>query len=81
MTNEEMLELVRKERPNQVIHKVIDFKPTEFGLISVKVDVEVIFGSKIRHTRISLPYPLEKFLELSNAEKTKWRLYILFFHK
>ena len=75
MTNDEMLELIRLDRPNQVIHKVVDFTPSDFGLMSVKVDMEgKFFDTTIRHMHISLPYPLEKFLKLSNGEKTKWRL-------
>lgn len=75
MTNEEILNLVRTDRPDQVIHKVIDFKPSNFGLIEVMVDMEgMFFFTKVKHVHMKIPYPLANYLKLSDAQQTKWRL-------
>lgn len=55
-----MLKLIRKDRPNQVIHKVLSFEKIKHGYI-VEVDMELMFyKTKILHTIFKLPYPLPK---------------------
>ena len=65
MNNEEMLEKIRLDRPNQVIHEVISFKENGYGLYDVNVDMEIdLMGTKIKHYNTTLPYPLQKYEEL-----------------
>lgn len=74
MNNEEMLEKVRQDRPKQVIHEVISFKQNEYGFYDVKVDMETMFfESKIKHTKITLPYPHSEYEKLSEKEQLDWR--------
>jgi hypothetical protein len=74
MNNEEMLEKIRQDRPKQVIHEVISFKQNEYGFYDVKVDMETMFfESKIKHTRVTLPYPFSEYEKLSEKEQFDWR--------
>jgi|LakMenEpi03Aug12_release.lakeMendotaPanAssembly.Ray.scaffolds.fasta_scaffold255667_3 hypothetical protein len=72
--NTEMLQKIRKERPNQVIHQVISFKENEYGFYDVKVDMEsMFFESKIKHTKCTLPYPFSEYEKLSEKDQFEWR--------
>lgn len=74
MNNEEMLEKIRLERPNQVIHEVLEFKKNKHGFYDVKVDMEgMFFESKIRHIQKVLPYPFSEYEKLSEDEQREWR--------
>ena len=65
-SNEEMLDLIRKDRPSQVINNVIDFKINSFGFYTVSVDMEsMFFETKILHIHTKLPYPSEAYEKLS----------------
>jgi len=70
MNKEELLEKIRKERPNQVIHNVISFKKNKDGYYDVLVDMEAkFFESKIKHTMETIPYPLSQHLKLKTEDK------------
>jgi hypothetical protein len=74
-----MLERVRKDRPNQVIHEVFGFKENEYGFYDVKVDMELespYFCTKILHHKCILPYPVSKYLEMDEQLQIKYRLNI-----
>jgi hypothetical protein len=74
MNNEEMLEKIRQDRPKQVIHEVISFKQNEYGFYDVKVDMETMFfESKIKHTKVTLPYPHSEYEKLTQKEQFDWR--------
>ena len=65
MTNKEMLEKIRLDRPGQVINKVISFIENNNGTYYVEVDMEsVFFDTKVLHTRFTLLYPLNNCLKL-----------------
>ena len=77
LTNEEMLNLIRKERSNQVINEVISFKKNDYGFYDVLVDMETnFFEVFIKHVKMTLPYPLEDYLKLSKEEELKYRVKI-----
>ena len=74
MTNEEMLEKVRRDRPNQVIHEVIDFEINNFGFYDVRVDMEtLVMDTKIKHCVTNIPYPLSEYNKLSNGQQFDYR--------
>jgi len=74
MTQEEMLEKVRMDRPTQVINEVISFKENEYGFYDVKVDMETMFfESKILHAKHTLPYPMSEYEKLSEKDQFEWR--------
>jgi hypothetical protein len=74
MTNEEMLVLIRAERPFQVIHEVMSFKENKFGFYDVVVDMQVnFFGTTIKHSTSKLPYPTEAYNRLGEKESFEWR--------
>lgn len=80
-TNEDMLGLIRADRPNQTIHEVISFIfNEEFGFYDVKVIMQIQFSLDGIHTTTikkagqKIPYPLAKYLELDENLQTKWRL-------
>ena len=54
MNNEEMLELIRSDRPNQIIHKIISFKQNEYGFYNVIVDMESMFFDNISKRSLSM---------------------------
>lgn len=67
MTNEELLEKIRLDRPDQVIHEVLSFKDTKAGYLEVDVIMQAqFFETTVRRTHMTLPYPLEKYMELGN---------------
>lgn len=69
MENSELLIKIREDRPNQVIHSVLGFKESAFGILDVSVDMEIeVMGIKINHYHISLPYTLEKYNNLLNIK-------------
>lgn len=74
MTKEELLELLRADRPNQVIHEVTSFRSHPLSNYGMEYEVDVVMeadmlGTKIRRVHISgLPYPLKPYLDL----RKKW---------
>ena len=74
MDNQELLELIRKDRPEQVIHEVTGFKVHPLSkLCDVKYDVSVVmevqfYETKTKRVNINLPYPVEPYKELQE----KW---------
>ena len=65
MTNESMLDLIRLDRPKQVIHEVLSFKLNSHNLYEVSVRMENdVLGTKIKNHHITLPYPLSRYNEL-----------------
>jgi len=80
MTNEEMLGKVREDRPNQVIHEVIDFERNEYGFYDVRVDMQadstdlvILKIPTIRHAKVKIPYPISEYDKLSMKEQFEWR--------
>lgn len=74
MSNEEMLEKIRLERPKQVIHEVISFSKNEYGFYDVMVDMQQkVFQTTILHVKAKLPYPYSEFKKLSEKEQFEWR--------
>lgn len=68
-----MLLLIRKDRPNQVINEVISFKKNSFGFYDVMVDMQYKgLETIILHVKQKLPYPLEKYLKLSDYKQSIW---------
>lgn len=75
MNNEEMLEKIRLERPNQVINEVISLKKNKHGFYNVKVDMETMFfNTKIKHSKVILPFPYSDYEKLSEKQQLEWRL-------
>jgi len=72
LTNEQMLEMVRKDRPKQVIHQVVSFKPNKSKAKGVLYNVEVIMeseflGVKIKNYKQELPYPVEAYCNWADS--------------
>ena len=68
LTNEQMLGMIRKDRPTQIINEVISFKPSSLGIKDVQYDVIVsmetdFLGTKIKNTKFKLPYPVKPYQE------------------
>ncbi|GAH04638.1 unnamed protein product, partial [marine sediment metagenome] len=73
-TNDEMLERVREDRPNQVIHEVLGFKKNKFGFYTVEVDMEVMFlKTKVLHAKHKIPYPISLYGALSELKQQKYK--------
>lgn len=72
---EEMLKLIRNDRPSQVINEVKEFRWNDLlNFYEVKVDMESeFFGTKILHTHTTLPYPIKRYLKLSEHDQFEWR--------
>lgn len=74
-TSEEILQKIRDDRPNQVIHEVISFKKSMHGFYDVKVDMETMFfNTTVIHTKCMLPYPMSEYEKLTNKEQMEWRI-------
>lgn len=80
MTNEEMLKNVREDRPEQTIHKVLDFKQNAHGFYDVLVDMQKdaidldwMEFPLIKHVKIRIPYPLSEYNKLSKEEQLDYR--------
>lgn len=77
MSKEELLELLRKDRPEQVIHEVIDFRPHSLSKYGVEYEVDVVMETQLFETKIKrhhvggLPYPLKPYIELQEKWKTQ----------
>ena len=70
-----MLDLIRKDRPESVIHEVIWFGENVFGFMSVKVIMQTqFFATIIQKTQVVLPYPMSAYEALSEEDKAKWRM-------
>lgn len=75
MNKEEILEKIRLDRSTQVINEVISFKENGYGFYDVKVDMEsMFFGTKILHTKCTLPYPSSEYEKLTGKEQLEWRM-------
>ena len=75
MTNEDILTILREERPNSVIHEVKSFNLNEYGFYDVEVDMEhMFFDTKILHTNQKLPYPYAEYDKLTNKQQLDWRM-------
>ena len=75
MDNEELLYLIRKDRPGIIIHRVIGCTKVDFGIMMCRVDMEYdFFNIMVRHDGIIIPYPIKKYEKLSPEEKNclKW---------
>lgn len=71
---EELLEKIRKERPNQNIKKVLDFKKSKHGFFNVTVEMEGrFFETKINRTIITIPYPKKDYKKLTRSQQLDWR--------
>jgi len=72
MTNQEMLELIRKDRPNQNILEVVKVcEPEQFKVKGVEYDVHVVievdfYDTKIRRFNMVFPYPTKPYIEYHN---------------
>jgi len=74
--NEQMLEVIRKDRPEQVIHEVLSVEKNEYGFYTVEVIMEsLFFNTIVKNTKVKLPYPVSKYLLLSDSEANKWMRY------
>ena len=73
-SNEEMLEKIRLDRPNQVINEVKSFHMNKSGFYNVLVDMEsMFFDTKILHSTVTLPYPSIEYDNLSQKEQLAFR--------
>lgn len=69
-----MLEKIKLDRPNQVIHEVISFNQNEYGFYNIRVDMEsMFFYTKILHSKVTLPFPYAEYEKLSEKEQFEWR--------
>ncbi len=69
----DMLEKIRIDRPDLVIHEVIAIKQNKFGFFDVRVDMEsYFFDTKINHSRATLPYPYSDYEKLSDTNQKEW---------
>jgi hypothetical protein len=69
----QILAQIRKERPTQVINKVLKFEKNKYGFYNVKVDMEgQFYDIKIRHTVTMLPYPISKYNKLTTEQQQDW---------
>lgn len=63
MTCDEMLEKVREDRPDQIIHKVLSYQNSPFGYfdVAVEMDMDQVYGGGIvtKHIKTVIPYPLQ----------------------
>jgi len=65
ITNDQMLELIRKDRPDQVIHSVEKFWKNSLSFYTVSVDMEGLFlKTLVKHIHIDLPYPRSEYAKL-----------------
>jgi len=75
-SKEEMLKLVQDERPTQKIYQVIHFEKNKYGFYDVYVNMDSnrkdIVGKTIKNVDFKLPYPIHKFILLSDSEANKW---------
>ncbi len=59
-----MLELIRADRPELIIHAVKGFSKNSNGWYDVIIDTPTnFFGTTVLHTNITLPYPLVEYQE------------------
>lgn len=77
-TKEQVLELIRNEYPNHVIHYVRSFEKNIYGIYKVHVDMQIKLPVSylldtsvvtIHHANIILPYPNEKYQQLTPEQK------------
>ena len=71
MTNQEMLELIRKDRPNQKILEVVKVcEPEQFKVKGVEYDVHVVMEvdllEKGKRYNLVLPYPTKPYIDFQN---------------
>lgn len=64
---------IRKDRPTQIIHKVLNVEKNKYGFYNVKVDMEGwFFETKVIHTVTMLPYPLSNYNQLTTEQRQDW---------
>lgn len=80
MTNEEMLKKVREDRPEQIIHEVIDFKQNNYGFYDVyadmqaeAIDLDWAQFPIIRHLKTRIPYPISEYNKLTKEQQLEYR--------
>jgi hypothetical protein len=76
MTKEEMLDLIRKDRPEQVIHEVISFIKHPLFNYGIEYEAHVVmetpmFLSKIKRVHMKLPYPVKPYNDLQKKWETQ----------
>lgn len=65
MSKEELLLLLREDRPEQVIHEVTDFRVHPLSKYGVEYEVDVVMETHLEQTKIrrhhvkGLPYPIK----------------------
>lgn len=70
----DMLVLIKRDRPNQVINKVLAVNKNKWGFWDVIVDMQNMFyGTKVLHTKHTLPYPLNAFNNLNTTQQLEWK--------
>lgn len=73
-TNEEMLELIREDRPAQTIHEVTSFRKNDLGFYDVNVYMKGDFmGTIVNRIKFRLPYPISAYKSLPEGVKEMWR--------
>lgn len=71
-TKEEVLELIRADRPGQVIREVVSFNPGTKPGYDWEVNVIMegdFFGTTIRRVNMELPYPIKTYIDLQEKFK------------
>jgi hypothetical protein len=78
--NQEMLQLIREDRPHQTIHEVLDFRLNQYGFYDVRVDMQhdgglnTIFEMPtVIHVVQKLPYPTSEYMKLTDKQQLDWR--------
>lgn len=78
--NEEMLKLIREDRPNQTIHSVLGFKLNSYGFYDVRVDMQYNGGLNgifemptVIHAIQKLLYPTSEYMKLTKKQQLDWR--------
>jgi len=74
MTNDEMLNKVRLDRPSLTIHRVKSFKQNNYGFYDVMVDLDTkVFDEIVTHTDLTIPYPAAEYNKLSEFEQCEYK--------
>lgn len=74
MKKAQILSEIRKERPNQKIKNILDFKRNKHGFYNVTVEMEGRFlETKINRTIVTIPYPKKSYKKLKRNEQLDWR--------
>ena len=77
MTKEELLELMRSERPTQKLIEIEDFRPSECGIEGVLYDVDVlvehsfVYESSYTKVHYNMPYPVKPYKDHNDSKINK----------